>query len=213
MVGAPRSRTGGGQLDLCKGLIVRQHIFPCGILLRKGEEIRSRHNALAGRTNNPEPGVEREQRNSRIGRVHDVTRTPAENCMKLVLASEREARISPVLVTGKAIAEIPAPRTLADITRQSSNIPDLRRRDRLRCFRKNSVLAANYIVPAQRVQRDQAAYIHAAIRRSHLIESLDGSQVDDDIRRGDPLFDKREQVASTAGKGCRTTLLLRLVEE
>src|SRR5207244_7306507 len=57
------------------------------------------------------------------------------------------------------------------------------------------------------------ADIHAAIHRLHLIEPTDGLEVHEYIRRYDPLFDQTEQVASTADNRCRSTLLLRLLEE
>src|SRR5262249_43484683 len=153
---------------------------------------------------------EREECNRRIGRVHNVTRPAAENCVELVLAAEREACISTVLVTGKTISKIPAPRALANIARQRSDIPDLRCRNSLRSLCEDGVLAPNDVVPAERVERDQPPYIDAvdsAVCRGHLIETFNRSQIHDNIRRDNPLFDKGKQIASTAGKGCGTTFL------
>src|SRR5947208_13374610 len=102
--------------------------------------------------------------------MHDVTRTSAEDCMKLVLAAEGEAGVAAVLIAGESIPEIPAPGTLAHVAGQGADVPDLRCRDRFRRFRQNRVLPADDVVPAQRIECDQTADIHTAIDRPHLIE-------------------------------------------
>src|SRR5437870_3055811 len=105
--------------------------------------------------------------------MHDVTRSPAEDRMKLILAAKREARIPTVLVTREAVPEVPAPRALGHIAGQRAHIPDLRCRDSFGSLRQNRVLPPDDIIPAQRVERDQASNIQAAIRRTDLIEPFD----------------------------------------
>ena len=145
--------------------------------------------------------------------MHNVAWSTAEDRMELILAAEGEAGISAVLVTRKAVSKIPAPRTLADVACQRSNISYLRCRDSFCRFRQYGELPANHIIPAQCVERDQPADIHAAVRRPDLIETFDRFQVHENIGVDDTLFDEREQVATTANERCGASFLSRLLDE
>ena len=74
--------------DLSQRFIVRKDVFARRVLLRQGKELRSRERALAGRTDDSKSRIERQQRNSGVRRMHDVTRTAAENRVELILAAK-----------------------------------------------------------------------------------------------------------------------------
>src|ERR1700675_340869 len=94
--------------------------------------------------------------------MHDVTRSAAKNRVELVLARRREALVSAILQARKAVAVIPAPGPLANVTRQSAGIADLGRSDALGRFRQHGVLFADLRVVAKRIQRNQPADLHLA---------------------------------------------------
>src|SRR5215472_2218055 len=60
--------------------------------------------------------------------MHDKTRAPAENRVKLVLARNGEARVSALLEADELfIAEVPATRPLIEIAAHGRLVPNLRR--------------------------------------------------------------------------------------
>ena len=106
--------------------------------------------------------VERHQSRRGIGRMHDETRAAAEDGVELVLAVDREAGVAAGFEAREAVAEIPAPRALAHVARERPGIADLRRRHAPGRFGQHGVFAADERMVAERVERDQAADLHAA---------------------------------------------------
>src|SRR5262245_49555999 len=105
--------------------------------------------------------------------MHNIARPPAEKRVKLIFAPKGKAGIAAILVTGKAVPKVPAPRTLAHIAGESTDVSDLRRRHSPGGFGKHRVLMPNDIVATQCVERDETTDIHACIGTLHLIETFD----------------------------------------
>src|SRR5204863_2052198 len=120
--------------------------------------------AFARWSDDAERGAERDQRRRGIGGMHDVARTAAEDRVELILAGEREALIAAGLVARKSVAVVPAPRPLADIAGDRSDVANLRRRHAARRFGQHRVIATDDLIPAERVQCDLSADRHAAAR-------------------------------------------------
>ena len=131
------------QLYSGEHLVRRQNRFSRGILLRQNEEVAGRHHALTRGADDAELRVERDQRRSRVGRVDDVAGPAAEDRVESVLAHDRKARLAAILQARKPIAEIPAPRTLADVAGQRSDVANLRRGHVFGCFGQHRVLTSN----------------------------------------------------------------------
>jgi hypothetical protein len=89
--------------------------------------------------------------------MDDIARAAAEDGIELVLAGGREALVAAGLVARKAIAEVPAPRALADVARERADVPDLRRRHRGGRFSEHGKWSAQRLVTAERVEGDEAA--------------------------------------------------------
>src|SRR5712691_2629067 len=68
-------------------------------------------------------------------------------------------------------------------------------------------------MPAEGVERDKSADVHAAAGLRHLIQTLDGFQVHQHVRADDPLFHHPEQIAAAAGKRRRPPVASRLLRE
>ena len=83
--------------------------------------------------------------------MNDVTWPSTENRVELILAPKRKARIAAILVTRKAVPEVPAPWPLAYVARKGPDVPDLRRRHSLRRFGKHRILPPDDIIAAQHV--------------------------------------------------------------
>ncbi len=145
------------EFDRGQHFIVGQHVLAGRILLGQREEIRGRERAFARRADDAELRVERHQRRRGVRRMHDEAGSAAEDRVELVLAGDREALIAAGFVARETVAEIPAPRALADVAGQRADVADLRRRDALGRFGQHRVLRSNQRVAAERIERDQAA--------------------------------------------------------
>src|SRR5499427_3085913 len=67
---------------------------------------------------------------------------------------------------------------------------------------------------AQIIERYQAADRHAAgAARRHLIKTFDRLEIDEHVRRHDPLFHERKQVASAADEGAVFAVFVRLLHQ
>ena len=88
VIRAARSCARRRNQDLSQRFIVRKDVFARRVLLRQSKELRSRERALARRTHDSKFRVERQQRNSGVRRMHDVTRPSAKNRVELILAAK-----------------------------------------------------------------------------------------------------------------------------
>ena len=119
VIGAPRIRTRCAQLDGGQHFIVGQHVLSRRVAAWRCEKVSRRHPAVAAGPDDSRLGVERDERGSRVGRMHDVARPAAEDRMELVLAGKRKALVAPGLVAGNPLRKY-APRPLADVAGQAS---------------------------------------------------------------------------------------------
>src|SRR3954463_15743505 len=145
--------------------------------------------------------------------MDDIARPAPEDGVKLVFTGCRKAGGAAILETRKSIAEIPAPGPLADVAGERADISNLRSRHAFGRPRKHREIAANHGVPAERVQRYQTADGHAGSGLRDLIQLLDGLEVDDHIRRDDPLLGELQQVTAATGKRSGLSTLPRLSGE
>src|SRR5579872_7210036 len=145
--------------------------------------------------------------------MHDETRSAAEDGVELVFAGDRKTSVAASLEARESVAKVPAPRPLAYISRQGSGVADLRRRHTSRSFGQYSVIAQNQRMMAQSIQRDQAADIDGYVRYGHLIQTLDRSQMNQNIGRDDPVLDHTQQIAAAAGDYCLAAIGSRLLGE
>src|SRR5438132_394471 len=171
-----------------------------GVTRRQNEEVIGGHYALTRGSHDAELRVERDQRGSCVRGMDDVTWAAAEDRMELVLATCGKAHRTAILQAGEAIAEVPTPWPLANVARERTDIADLRGRYRFGRFGQNGVLISNHRMAGESVQRDETADVHAACPWNHLVEPLDGLQVDEHIRLDYEIFHQRQQIAATADK-------------
>src|ERR1700732_4613685 len=133
----------GRQLYSSEDLIGGQDIFISGLLLTQDKKINRWHHTFTRRSYNPEFRVKRNQRRGCVRWVDDVTGAAAKDRVKSVLAYDGTARFAAILQAWKTIAEIPAPRTLANVPSQGANITNLRCCHSLSRFGQYRVLTSN----------------------------------------------------------------------
>ena len=131
-------------LNFRQHFVVGQHVLARRVLLRQREEV-ARPARCARR---PGPTMRNvassaTERRRRVRRMDDVARAAAEDRVELVFAGEREAGVAAVLEARETVAEVPAPRPLADVAGERPDVADLRRRDALGRFGEHRVLRAD----------------------------------------------------------------------
>jgi hypothetical protein len=114
--------------------------------------------------------------------MHDETRAAAQNRVELILAGNGEALVAAGLVARKAVAVVPAPRTLVNVAGECADIAHLLRGHRFRGFGENCVVATDERVMAEGIERDEAADVDAGVRRRDLVEPFDRFQIDQHVR-------------------------------
>src|SRR5579864_8955309 len=139
--------------------------------------------------------------------MDDIAGAAAEDRVETVLAADGEACIAAILQARKSVAEIPAPGALANVAGQGANIANLRSRHCFGCFGQHRILTPNQRMAAQRVKRDEAADVHAACRRRHLVESFNGLQIYKHIRLDNKFFHHSQKIAATTDKRCGLSIL------
>ena len=160
-------------------------------MLWEDEKLGRGHDALTRWSHDAKSCVERHERDCSIRWMHNMARASAEDGVELIFAGGGKTGVAAVFEAGEAIAKIPAPWALAHITRQRADIADLRCRHSFGGFGQHGILAANYRMPAESVERDEPPNSHAsrvAPGERYLIQTLDGFQVDEHVRRNDALF-------------------------
>ncbi|MGC4085820.1 MAG: hypothetical protein QM736_27760, partial [Vicinamibacterales bacterium] len=162
------------ELDRRQHLVVCKNVLRRGVLPRQHEEVRRRDTPLIRGSDDAERGAKRYECRGRVRWMDDIALSTAEDGVELVLTREREALVAAVLVAGERVAVIPAPRTLCNVPRKRAHVADLRRRHAGRGLGENRIVLPDDLVPAQRVERHQAADGHARGRSGDLVQVLFG---------------------------------------
>src|SRR5712672_2880389 len=114
--------------------------------------------------------------------MDDIAGAAAKDRMESVLTYDGKACLSAILQAWKPIPEIPAPRALANVAGQRTDIANLWGRNCFGRFGQHRILTSNQRMSPERVKRDEPADVHAACRRRHLIEPFDCLQIYKHIR-------------------------------
>src|SRR5439155_12555212 len=115
-------------------LVILQYVFSLRVDARERKEFGRSNRPLAVGSDDAERRIERDERRGGIRRMDDVARTAAKDGVELVFPAGRETGVAAILEARKSVAEVPAPRPLADVAGQRPDIPDLRCPDALRGF-------------------------------------------------------------------------------
>src|SRR5258707_11280874 len=132
--------------------------------------------------------------------MDDIAGAAAEDRMESVLAYNGKACLAAILQAGKTIPEIPAPRALANVAGQRADITNLRGRNCFGRFGQHRILTSDQRMSAERIKCDEAADVHAACRRRHLIEPFDRLQIYKHIRLNNKFFHQPQEIAAATDK-------------
>src|SRR6478609_9059071 len=104
--------------------------------------------------------------------MHDVTRSAAEDCMKAILAADREALCAARFVTGEAVAVVPAPGPLAHVAGERADVADLWRGDAAGGLAQHGMLLSDLWMMTERIKGHQPADGQAVAIGGDTVEAL-----------------------------------------
>src|SRR6185369_3750219 len=127
--------------------------------------------------------------------MHDVRWTTTDDRVVLVLAIRRVTLGAALLQTDDFLEpEVPATWTLAEISANRAEIPNLRRRDRVRRFSKPGKTLAHTGMLLELTQRNERADRESARVKCDLIQSTNILEIHDARRTRRVILHRRKQV-------------------
>ena len=148
-------------------------------------------------------GVERGERDRRVGRMHDVAWTGVENGEVLILARLCGTSAASVLETGNRAAVVPAARTLAEIPADRPHVAERRRSHDFARGRERGKTIANALVrrdvPDPRGRADAQSAFSVPLQD---IAACDRAEIDQRRRSRNPFLDADEEIGSSAKRLC-----------
>src|SRR6266849_1813747 len=160
------------------------------------EQLLARDRAFTRRTGEPDARVERHQRRGKIRRMHDKRRAAAEDRMVAVKSADRVTFVAALLeALDILIAEIPASRTLQQITAYGGEVSNLRRRRFFRSHRNRFVALAYGRVIRDVVKLPERANLEPAVRgRLDSVHPRESLEIDEAFRRDHVLLHQVDEI-------------------